>query len=563
MNRFAVLASSVILVACAADPAVPRGSGDLVGAPDAVTPDANTADAVLPDALSVDAALGDGSGGDVLAPSPPPEVRALSIDWAFQAEVSDGAWIGPPTTLALADGGLALVALFNGTATFGERTLSASADPYAHLLFARITADGEVAALTRLCDRCASFGGVALAERADGSIALASVADGAVVLAPDAPDPVHLDADQVLFVALLTPDGALARWSTPARSPASVELRALAATPDGGLVVGGAAMGLEVDGGLAFDAEDGWHYPGRGFLLGVDAALAPRYAEQLAGAAGSDINMIHVDTDAITVVGDFGGYPLGVSTVFAAGTPEERTLASVSSDDDPAMDVFFARWTPPTGPALGRPRLAWARRVAHYSNGPRPATWTRSGAAPGEVELRLDGTTSVAPDDDGELRAPAYSAGGHLVVGLAPDGAVTPRVASVAPLVPAADGFVAVTTRWAGAEIALGAAADAPRFAIPARTSGPDGVNWTGHALSTWRADGALVAAGLLLARVDASRYPLSIHRVVGLPDASALFVFHGSAPTTLVPGAGPELTLGRGVDSGYERVVVVRARLE
>ncbi|TNF32921.1 MAG: hypothetical protein EP329_09050 [Deltaproteobacteria bacterium] len=551
----------LVLVAACSDPAGSRVDASVDTSDDALQSAADTVDG--DDALA-DAAIDagdDAAPNDTgLGPAPDPEERPTALAWAIQSDQSSGASVGWPAVAGLPDGGVVVVATFDGTVTFGGREIVASDERYAHALLTRVTPDGDVAALTWLCDRCIGYGTAPVLPLADGNLALASVVDGEVVLAPGTAGEQRLTTDgPQLLVAVLTPDGAPVRARLVASTPHSGEVRALAETADGGVVIAGNAQALAVPDGPAFPEEEGWGYPGRAFVLGVDGALDVRFAEQLGGAAGSTINQVRVVGDALFAVGDFGGYPLGVASVFGAGTAEEAALESVSSDDDPAMDIFVARWDV-GAVAEGRPRFAWARRIAHYSNGPRPATFIRGDGADG-IELRIDGADGVEPDDAGELRTvPAYGSHGYLVARVSRDGDVSAALDVPSPIVPAPGGFMSVASWWSGSVVEP--AGDAgPSFPIPESTSGADGVNWSGVVLGSWRADGALVAAGLLLQRLPGSYYPLSLQAAVPQADGAAILVLHGSAPLTLVPSAGEAVELTR--EPGYERLVVVRARLE
>jgi len=510
--------------------------GAEVGAPD----DTDVDDTALPE---VD---------DTAVPTGPE--RPSAIDWAIQSEAPEGVSVGYPSTLALADGGLVVAATFDGPVSFGGRELTSDDARYTHALFTRVTPDGEVAALTRLCDRCLQAR-TPLRELADGQVAFASFVDGDVVLAPGSAAEARFTAARELLVAVVTRDGELVRWARVARMPGYGSAEAIALGPDGGLVIAGSCQGLTLEGGPTFLEEEGWHYPGRAFLVGVDAALAPRFGEQLGGAAGSTIGLAHLDGDTLFTVGDFGGYPLGVASVFGVGQDAAVALPSVSSDDDPAMDIFVARWRLP-GAGERRPRLVGVQRIAHYSNGPRPATWIR-GAPGGGVELRVEGVEVIVADDGGHFRAPHPDRWRDAIVRVSPAGAASVVASQPAPLAPAPGGFVSLTSGWAGAVLAP--SEDGPTFLVPADDVAA-GLGWGGLLLATWDADARLVGAGLILERHARGHYALNAHALVPQADGSALVLLHGAAPVALVPDVGGARHLDR--DLGFERLVVVRIRL-
>jgi|GEM_PF-2888923 len=571
MNHTSILShlslASLLVLAPACGGATSGGATDTFGDDTAaadVAQDTSAADAAEPDTALADAtsdAAGDTVAVDTgLGPAPTPEERPLAIAWAIQSDQTEGASLLYPAVVALPDGGFVAMATFDGTVTFGEREVVSDDEKYTHTLFTRVTPEGEVAALRWVCDNCGAYSDASIAVLPSGELAFVSVADGEVVLDPGGDAELTLDTgdEPALLVTVLTQDGALARARLVAELPGWGEIRALIATPDGGLVAAGNTQGLVVPDGPAFGPEDGWHYPGRAFVLGADADLNVTFAEQASGDAGSDVTLLHLDGDALYAIGDFGGYPLHVPMVLGAGTDGEVTLEAVSSDDDPAMDIFVSRWDL-AALTDGRPRLEWARRLSHYSNGPRPGTFARSDGA-GGVLFRIVGADGVEPDDDGQIdTVPAYGSENHLLARASAEGEVSAVATVSSPLSPAWDGFLSAETWWSGREVAVGGD-DGPVFEVPEATTGPDGVKWSGTVLGRWRADGALLAAGMLLQRTKSSGYPLTIRSALPQDDGSVILVMHGSPTVTLVPSEGDEVLVSR--DPGYERLVVTRLRL-
>lgn len=533
-------------------------SADSTDTPDSSDSPDSPDSSVLAD--SNDTALDTSPADTPLDPITPIE-SALAIDWALQSEHSPESWFGWPVSTLLEDGSLLVVGLVNGALELdGQAIDTGGDDPYVHGVSARITPTGEVIDLRRLCDRCLS-GSTPIVALPGGGFALAASVHGEVVLAPGAPSERVLQAERQLLLAVFDSDGELLRHALVARFGDGREVTALTPTPDGGFAIGGAAFELSIDAGPSFVADEGWHYPGRGFLVVVDSALRPRYAELLGGDAGSIITMLHVANDTVHAVGDFGGYPHGVETTFNAGLENAVTLESVSSDDDPAMDLFVARWTLPgladDAPAT-RPEIAWARRIAHYQNSPRPPTWLR--ASEGGIEFRVDRADRL--EVDGEHFALPYADDywTSAVLRVSAEGLVTRTFAANGPVVPLADGgYLSVVSAWPGVTYRP-AGEDGPSFSPPPSTTGADGSTHHGHVLAHWRKDGALIAAGEFITSSPASYSPPTLQHLVPHPDGSAFIVLHGSAPVTLLPSQGEAIDLERAPN--YERIIALRARL-
>jgi len=98
------------------------------------------------------------------------------------------------------------------------------------------------------------------------------------------------------------------------------------------------------------------------FLARVDPAscdVDPLWV--LDGAGESAVSSIALLGDELIVCGALGGFGAGLTGVFDLGKASEKTLTSVSADDDPASDYFLARLR--TDLSLG-----WARLIAAYEN---------------------------------------------------------------------------------------------------------------------------------------------------------------------------------------------------
>lgn len=547
-SRRLALAFAFALAACPADE-VP-GDLDTADVADATTTDTAVApdarDAVAPDADSADAtdaAVADTALADV--PLPTTAERAhVAIPWALHSTAGSNGVL-TATTLALADGGLLVGATFADTVTLGEHTITASDAIYRHQLAVRVDPDGDVRFARHLCDGCL---GLAAAEAPDGRIAVARVGT-TLVANPDDPDGASvIDAstdEPACAITLVDPDSGAV---TAARSFGACmgEIRALTPLPDGGWLLGGHLTAAAFEDGTAFTVPDTIFYPGQAFIarLGPDLTLA--WVERVGGAAASSVSMLAPlgDTGFVTV-GDFGGWPRHVTADFGADPP--TALVAVSSDDDPAYDLFVARYNGPDD-------LAFARRVVHYGWERQPS-WLTASPADG-VAFRMDLV------DTFELRDgdPDFGYGGQDSARLrfALDGALL----GVEPLPPGA-------VRWPGAAAwatsrqtaagttTVGEGPDALTFDTPAEA---DGVATHGLLLAHWRDDGALARAGLLRVERAADQFDVvAPHGVAPQPDGSWLIYLSAAADLTLRPDVGDATPLAR---SGYERVIFLRAEL-
>lgn len=490
-----------------------------------------------------------------------PHEGPLEVAWALQSDHSPSSWFGWPTVTPLSDGSLIVAGLVNRVVSFGGHTLDTQAeDPYTNAVAAKLTTGGEVVDLRRLCERCLT-GTTPLLALPGGRYAFASTVHGEVVLAPDTGTPRIVNADHELLVVIVGADGGVEDHALVARVDQGASPQAMTLTSDGGLAIGGSAWSLAIDNGPTFEAQGGWHYPGRAFLVVLDAELRPRHAELLGGEAGSTIAMLHAEGDALYAVGDFGGYPLGVATTFDTGLETALTLESVSSDDDPAMDLFVARWTLPE-PSLDapttRPRIDWAKRLAHYQNGPRQPTWLR--ASEGGVEFRVDGAGRLETDGAHFALPRPDEYWTSVVVRMSADGEATQSLVARGNVEPLPDGgYLSVASHWPGSTYEP-AGPSGPRFTVPAATDGPDGVTPYGHVLARWRSDGALLAAGQLIAESPSSYSSPTVQHLVPQSDGAAYLVLHGAAPVTFVSSSGARLPLLR--EANYERVIVLRVDL-
>ena len=248
----------------------------------------------------------------------------------------------------------------------------------------------------------------------------------------------------------------------------------------------------------------------------------------------------------VAAIGGFGGYPIGVQAVFAEGTPEATTLTAVSSDDDPAMDIWVARWSAPG-------QLAWAQRIRSYGN-PTPAdAWAKledsgsfqatfAGEAvesdplhEGQLYLRPAGHrafTTVRFDASGIAHGSAHPLGLAIYQG-------------GYPYAVGVDLLAAGESRELSPEVTL----TVPSSTADAETSA--------IGLGTWNTSGQLLHGGALQLRVPGGTWPLSLQAVTVSP-GSALVYLNGSPTVALVPDEGEIVEL---VSDGYERIVVAHLR--
>ncbi len=497
----------------------------------------------------------------------PPDARPAVLDWALQSLHSDQGFIEHPEVLALADGGVALVARFNGSVTLGRFTVTAPPEPHrGHTLFARLDAQGEVTALTRFCDRCGgSFERFAMTELPLGRVAVAGISEGDVVLSPGTDGEVRRDAGHDLFVGVLSELGALERWSFLGSFAGHGEVRALATIPgDGGLVIGGAGKTLALTDGpdLTVPGTSPWS---RAFIVGVSSDLTPIFAEQLGGNAASNINLLYATANGLIAVGDFGGLDNTFGATFGAGLPGALDLAVVSATEAPTNELFLSRWSLPATP--GRLVVGWAKRVAHRSSPPRDPTWIRPldlQSLDEGFEFRMDRADEILRDASGQ-----YATGGpvpwsRMVVRVGGEGAAWRFASTVAPIQPHAEGYLSVSPRPHDDNMISLVATGGPRFILPEPGSDPDGLTRDGFVLATWRADGRLDRAGMLLATRPAASYEPTFVKAVPSLAGSAIVVVLGTAPMTLEPSEGEPVVLhDRVAATQPQRVVIARFHLQ
>lgn len=501
----------------------------------------------------------------------PVGARPVVVDWALQSEHGAGGNIDYPDVLALSDGGVALVARFNGTVTLGRFTVSGTAADRTHTLFARLDAAGEVTALTRICDRCGGYGRLVLAELPLGRVGIAGVGEGEVVLNPGTDTEVRRDTVYDLFVGVISPLGVLERWSFPGTfdglgdgSGAGYgEVRTLVPGPDGGLAVGGAGTTLNLADGpdLTVPTPRPWS---RAFIVGLSSDLTPHFAEQLGGNTSSSINLLYVTASGLIAVGDFGGWDDDIAT-FGAGRPGSIDLSVVSATEDPTNDLFVSRWSLPSTP--GRLTARWARRIAHRSDPPRPVTWIRPldlQSLDEGFEFRLDRANDIKPDRTGQFETDGNPPWARLVVRAGGEGVLWRFTDTVAPIEPRDDGYFSVSPRPHDSDTIWLVPSGEPRYTLPHPGSSPDGLIRDGFVLAQWRIDGRVERSGLLLtARPELSFEPWFIRAVPSL-ERSVLIVMLATAPLTLEPFEGePVILQGAAPGTTSQRLIVTRVHLQ
>lgn len=523
---------------------------------DTLAPDASdTADSAGPgddvaDAVPLDATpdTADATPDAAVLPAGAPVRANVALSWAIQSDAgSQGVQL--QSTLPMPDGDLIAIASFAGTVTFGGHSLSSPDEATAGLFVTRVTPLGEVRYLAPLCVGCWFPRGL---PTSDGAVLLVGAFAPTTTLAWGTAGELTLTSEEGAFGAIvLAEDGTVTRGVT--LGTGNVEVRALSRGPGGGYLFGGFLGEATFADGTTTVVQDGVFYPGQAFVARLDADLAVLGVERVTGTAASNVNMLVPDGDGWIAVGDFGGYPLGVDAVFGAGTPGEARLEAVSSDDDPAMDVFVARWSAPG-------EVAYARRVRNYTNGPRQPTFLRRTPA-GDVETLIAGASALGPEGEHyrnvepfperyRYALARFDGAGALVGGQA---LFSQQVVPI----PGVAGYVGTSVSWGGSTIILEDATETLTFDVPEDT--PE-LESSGIAVAQWRADGGLARAGLVWMTTPSSRWPLSLQASAPQPDGSALVVLHGSAPVSLDGGVGDAVALDPG--AGYERLVFARVAL-
>ncbi|MEZ4400642.1 MAG: hypothetical protein R3B06_11520 [Kofleriaceae bacterium] len=171
---------------------------------------------------------------------------------------------------------------------------------------------------------------------------------------------------------------------------------ALAPTPTGGVLIGGAIVGdaltITTTGAPQAYPTGQPGEPGHGWFAALDAAGRVRQVQAITGTATSAVTTLLARPDGeVAVAGRYGSFPRGQLATFGQ-PPASRDLVSASSDDDPAADAFVARYAD-AGTLLD------ATRVISYENGPTPVPLAElDGQLVAQVTARAyDLTFDVAP----------------------------------------------------------------------------------------------------------------------------------------------------------------------
>lgn len=102
-------------------------------------------------------------------------------------------------------------------------------------------------------------------------------------------------------------------------------------------------------------------FRGNAFVLELDGFNTVQQVWMLDGPASSSVGSLIPTKDGLYVAGGLGGYGNGLDGIFDYGLPTEKTLTSLSADDDPAWDIYVARLDTSL-------RLKWARLTLAYHN---------------------------------------------------------------------------------------------------------------------------------------------------------------------------------------------------
>lgn len=288
------------------------------------------------------------------------------------------------------DGEVVLVLDAAGEVGLGGRSIAIGSDPGTHLLLARLSPDGEVRELSRLLE--AESGAMRLVPLADGDLLALGFTRGTYEIRPDSPEAIRGQTeDAQVFLARLDREGR-PRWIRPMQG--TLEVRAVLLRRDGRLLLAGHAAERLVLAGRGGPQEIAARaradYPGHGVILTLGAEGFLEAFELIDGDAGSTIASIAEGTDGtLAFAGSFGGFPNGLRAELHGGAPDQAVLTNVSSDDDPALDLFFGALGPDD-------RVRFFERMPSYNNGP----------------ARLE----VLPRDDGEWLL-SIESGSVLVLG--------------------------------------------------------------------------------------------------------------------------------------------------
>lgn len=527
----------------------PGADGTAVGDNGETPADTETASDSLADLLTVHDVPSDTAdvrdpsdtaiSGPLELPLTPQEIP-VHIDWALNGTPGlSGVLL--QTGLATHNGDLFVTAYFSGTVSVGNLIISADDTSYTHVLGVRVSPKGEVRYLRHLCDGCSGAAG----EASDGRIALVSMSK-TLVGNPTGPDLIDLTADEAgMAVTIISPDGYVETMRRFAVGP-DATVRCVRATQDGGWLVGGHFNELAFENGTTYTVPEPVFWPGQGFIVKLTPNLKVDWVELVKGTAASSVSMLAEWGAGFVAVGDFGGYPLGVVSEFGTSGV---TLEALSSDDDPAMDIFITRWSAP-GDVL------FARRVQHYSNGPRNPTWLD--VEGDTLTTRVDSVAKLEVDDELHYRGGYGESGVALStrwdsVGTLVESVLLPYGANRVPMSPH---YAVLSHSIPGDTITWGKEPNTLTFEIP-KSTGQQSYETLISGL--FHEDGAVGKAGVLGLSYRAGQVPPYIQAVSPQPDGTFLAVLYGSASIVFEPEAEPPTVLD---NDGYERLIFAKIRL-
>lgn len=526
--RLPWVAVVVLMVGC-------QSTGNSSSGNNAAVADAGTRDS------GVRADGGLGADGGALGDAGEAQRVATQVLWALETTPgSHGAQ--PLLTVRLPNGAVLVVASVSGTFGVASRTVVVDEIPYVHTAVWVVNPDGTVPFLRHLADGVYPSAGAVMA---DGSVVLAGRMAVNAVVAPGAADQIVLNAPAGAAVVRLNATGTALGAAT--LGAGVIEPLVVSPAPNGEVWVGGQQSATFANGLVGADPDGG--SVSRGFVATLSAQLAVSQVALLGGNAESAVRMLAPSGSGYVAVGDFGGYPPGAQTVFAPGTASEVSLAGVSSDDDPALDVFVARYVDPGA-------LAFARRIRSYANNRRPVTWLGE-LAPSRFTFLLRDAAGLVEEGD-QFAVTHELARADLCATFDAQGQYVGGIRAAQPLGPwpGGSGWLGASVEPAPTVLTLGEGTATLEVGVAA-TAGALNHAWVG---SQWHADGRLQRAGALEMRVPEGANPLTMTRAVAQADGSFLVVLSGEAEVTLLPAAGNPVTLPQSV--GYERFVFVRVLL-
>jgi hypothetical protein len=232
-----------------------------------------------------------------------------------------------------AEGGSDLVAWFDGPLTLeaggpGEITLVPVGE--SATLLARLAPDGSLR-WARQLDGTSQASIQDVASAPEGGVYAAGSGDALSSFVPGEPLGGQGEADA--FVARFGSEGELL-WTRSFGSPGDDRIYAVAATPDGGALVGGSFAGTAVL-SAGEPSERALELPGEARSAGFLARYSPEgallWASVLGGSETTSVTELLYDSeqDILLAQGNLSGE--GVTT-FGAGTPQERALDPDSTD---------------------------------------------------------------------------------------------------------------------------------------------------------------------------------------------------------------------------------------